>query len=183
RAALVRRLDDKLAADETEATLLAARAPPQSVEGLTRIAKAARVGREKLAQGAPLRPAAAGEASPALVPLAADEIRSFRTNLTLLDGLLADGLAVADAQNELDRAEAYRKTAWTLAAAVRSAAADSAPDRAAELSDHLTAVVENGFAPTLASARVQTHPQSPGYAELTRVHKLARRDLDEVQLA
>ena len=183
RAALVRRLDDKLAADEAEATELAGRAPPQSVEGLTRIARAARSGREALAKGAPLRPAAPGVSSPAVTPLAADEIRSFRTNLTLLDGLLADGLAVADAQNELDRAEAYRKTAWTLAAAVRTAAADQVPDRAAELTDHLTVVVESGLAPTLANARLQTHPQSPGYADLVRVHKLTRQDLAEARLA
>lgn len=183
RAALVRRLDDKLAADEAEAAELAGRAPPPSVEGLTRIAKAARAGREALAKGAPLRPASAGTSSPAIVPLAADEIRSFRTNLTLLDGLLADGLAVADAQNELDRAGAYRKTAWTLAAAVRAAAAEQTPDRAAELTDHLTAVVESGLAPTLANARLQTHPQSPGYADLMRVHKLTRQDLAEARLA
>ena len=185
RAALVRRLDDKLAADEAEATVLAAHAPPQSIEGLTRIAKAARAGREALASGAPVRPASPGESSPALVPLAADEIRLFRANLTLLDGLLADGLAVAAAQNDLDRAEAYRKTAWTLAAAVRAAAADPVPglDRVAELSDHLSAVVEHGLAPTLATARRQTHPGSPGYTEFLRVHTLARQDLADTQLA
>lgn len=185
RAALVRRLDDKLAADEAEAAGLIAHAPPQSIEGLTRIAKAARAGREALTPGGAARPVPAGEPAPALAPLAADEIRLFRTNLSLLDGLLADGLAVADAQNDLDRAEAYRKTAWTLAAAVRTAAADQVPglDRVAELSDHLSAVIDQGVVPTLQSARLQTHPGSPGYAELQRVHKLARQDLLETQRA
>jgi hypothetical protein len=85
----------------------------------------------------------------------------------------------------LERAERCRKATSTLGAELRTVAADSSanPDRVAELSEHLTTVVRDGLAPTLAEARGQHRPGSPGYEKLKKVYTEARAELEQTRNA
>jgi hypothetical protein len=116
----------------------------------------------------------------ATAPQTADHVRLLALNNTLLDSLLDRALDVSNAGNALERAERCRKATATLGSELRTVAADPAadPDRVAELSDHLTAVVRDGLAPTLAEARGQHHPGSPGYERLKKVYADAKAELE-----
>ena len=118
-------------------------------------------------------------------PIAAEQLQLFRKNQALLDDLLDSGLRLATAGNEVDRAAECQKTARRLVAELKQTTADPAadPDRVAELADHLTTLVTEGLAPTLAAARTRTTPASPDYQTLKQVHADARADLDAAQTA
>ncbi len=118
-------------------------------------------------------------------PQTADHLRLLATNRTLLDSMLDRALDLSDAGNPLERAERCRKATATLGAELRTAAADPAadPDRVAELSEHLSAVVRDGLAPTLAEARGQIHPGSPDYPRLKKVYEESKAELDRTRTA
>jgi hypothetical protein len=118
-------------------------------------------------------------------PIAAEQLQLFRKNQSLLDDLLAGGLRLAKAGNEVDRAAECQKTARRLVAELRQTTADPAadPDRVAELTDHLTTLVSDGLAETLRAARTRTTPASPDYQTLKQVLADARADLDAAQQA
>jgi hypothetical protein len=123
--------------------------------------------------------------SPNPGPTAAEQLQLFRKNQSLLGDLLDGGLRLAKAGNEVDRAAECQKTARRLVAELKQTTSDPTadPDRVAELADHLTTLVTDGLAPTLAVARSRTTPASPDYQALKQVHADARADLEAAQNA
>jgi hypothetical protein len=115
----------------------------------------------------------------------ADHLRLLETNLTLLERLTDRGLEISNAGNPLERAEGCRKAAATLGAELRQAADDPTtdPDRVVELSEHLTTLVRDGLAPTLAKARDEIRPGSPEYDRLKKVHADAKAELERTRQA
>lgn len=116
-------------------------------------------------------------------PSPAEQLRLMQANRPLLDALLEASLKVSEANSPLLRADACRTAVATLGSALRDASADqdANPDRVIELSDHLTIVVTEGLAPTLAQARQTIPPGSPDFERLKTVQAELRQDLDAIQ--
>ena len=115
--------------------------------------------------------------------LAADRLRLLHANRDLLEDLLDRGLKLDAASTQLDRADQCRLALGTLTDALNRATEEPAvdADRVAELTDHLTELVQSGLAPTLAAARAKVQARSPGKEQLTRIETAATTDLTAVQ--
>lgn len=113
----------------------------------------------------------------------ADQVKLLKANRILIGNLVDDGLSLANAGNETQRAEACRGTALSLANALKSAARDEDPDRVAELAGLMTAVIRDGLVPNLEVATRTVQPNSPQAVQLAEVKKNAARDLDDVVAA
>ena len=135
-----------------------------------------------LAAGTLLTLWAGAQSSPPPV-LAADRLRLLHANRGLLEDLLDRGLKLGDASGKLDRAEECRLALGTLTDALNRATEEPAidADRVAELTDHLTELVQSGLAPTLAEARAKVNIGSPGKEQLDRIVAAATTDLTAVQ--
>ncbi len=135
-----------------------------------------------LAAGTLLTLWAGAQTSPAPV-LAADRLRLLHANRSLLEDLLDRGVKLGDAAGPLDRADQCRLALGTLTDAMNRATEEPAvdADRVAELTDHLTELVQSGLTPTLAVARARTEAGSPGKAQLAKIAAAATTDLTAVQ--
>lgn len=85
-------------------------------------------------------------------PSPADRVKNFKANRTLVDNLVSDGIALADAEDALARAVACRRTTAVLAEYVGGAAREQNADRVAELADLMGLVVRDGLIPNLDEA-------------------------------
>lgn len=113
---------------------------------------------------------------------AAEQLHLFQANRPLLEEILDHGLKLSQADTHADRAEECRRTTRTISLALRWEAENAAdPGRVAELSDHLTRMVRDGLAPTLADGLRAVPPQSPDFDRLTRVRDLAGREVWAVE--
>jgi hypothetical protein len=83
------------------------------------------------------------------------------------------GLALADRQTALDRADECQRIVARLGREVEDAARRGDEDRLAEVSDHLGSVAADGLAPNLADARAGISPKSADYKRLQEVHQQA----------
>jgi hypothetical protein len=119
------------------------------------------------------------------VPLsAADKIKLFKSNRTLIDNLVGHGLDLSAADDPLKRAEECRKTAVTLGNYVERAATDDKnPDRVAELAGLMGDVVRDGLAPNLEEAERTFTPESPGGKRVKELQGIAATDIDNVRAA
>jgi hypothetical protein len=101
-------------------------------------------------------------------PLVDQQLKQLEENRLLLDQLIDHGLNLSSAEkggNSLARAEECRLAAATLAAALKAAPAND-PERVAELSDHIAAVVRDGLVPNLTQAGKDIPPGSRDYERL-----------------
>ncbi|MBY0514119.1 MAG: hypothetical protein K2P78_09440 [Gemmataceae bacterium] len=115
-------------------------------------------------------------------PLPVDvQLRMHRENRVLLNDMVRQGLALAEKDDPVGRAEECERTVRALAAALRRAAEAQNADRAAELGDHLDAVVRDGLIPNIDEANRTVDPASPEYARLTAVRARAAGGLDELR--
>src|SRR5262249_35033697 len=96
--------------------------------------------------------------APPLSP--ADRVKNFKTNRTLVENLVNDGVALADAEDALARAAACRKTTAVLRESGSAAAKDQNPDGVAELADLMTVGVRDGLVPNLDEADRTIPPHS-----------------------
>jgi len=115
--------------------------------------------------------------------LAADRLRLLHANRGLLEDLLDRGVKLGEASGKLDRADECRKALGTLTDALNRATEEPAfdADRVAELTDHLTELVQSGLVPTLAEARARVRAGSPGAEQLAKIETAATTDLTAVQ--
>lgn len=102
---------------------------------------------------------------------ASEEAELLKLNRTLLEGMLDDGVKVADAGTRLERAAACRRAADRLAAELAQAARLENADRVSEIGDHLTALLTDGFLPPFAAARSEIQPDSPEFGRLQELHR------------
>lgn len=109
------------------------------------------------------------------------QLRLHRENRVLLGDLVRQGLALADKDDAVGRAEECEKTVRTLGIALRRAAENQNADRAAELGDHLEAVVREGLLPNIDEAARTIDPSSPEWARLKTVRERAVSGLDDLR--
>jgi hypothetical protein len=102
---------------------------------------------------------------------AAEEADLLNQNRQLLEGMLDDGILVADAGTPLERAAACRRAADRLAAELAQAARLDNADRVSEIGDHLTALLADGFLPPFAAARAEIRAGSPEFGRLQELHR------------
>ena len=106
------------------------------------------------------------------------QLKQLEANRLLLDQLIDHGLNLSSPEkggSSLARAEECRLAAVTLAAALKAAPAND-PERVAELSDHVAAVVRDGLLPNLTDAHINVG--SPEQRKrLEDISRGAREDL------
>jgi len=113
----------------------------------------------------------------------ADQVKLLKMNRILIGNLIDDSLALANAGNETERAVACRKTARSLANALKAAAHDEDADRVTELAELMARVMRDGLMPNLDAATRLVQPNSPQAAQLAEVKKSALGDLDDIAAA
>jgi hypothetical protein len=113
------------------------------------------------------------------------QLKQFEANRLLLDQLIDHGLDLSSVErggNSLVRAEECREAAATLAAALKAARPDD-PERVAELSDHVAAVVRDGLVPNLAQAGKDIKPGSQDYERLKILSSRSSEDVAALLVA
>lgn len=110
-------------------------------------------------------------------PSAGESLRILEQNRDLYEDMTRHGLAFADRNTALDRADECQRMVARLGREVEDAARRSDPDRLAEVSDHLLAVTTDGLAPNLSDARRDIRPPSEDYERLQAVHRAAFNNL------
>ncbi len=101
-----------------------------------------------------LVPAVVAE-DPPRQPSVAEQARQFQRNRELIQMLVQEGLRLASEEDPLKRAEVCNAVAECLANAIRQAAENREKARVAELGQHLHALLEQGVAANLNTARAQ----------------------------
>jgi hypothetical protein len=107
------------------------------------------------------------------------QLTQFEANRLLLNQLIDHGLNLSSDETSgspLARAEECRLAAAHLAAALQ-AAPGSDPERVAELSDVIVAVVRDGLVPNLTQAGEDIKPGSQEYEKLTKLSERSSRDV------
>lgn len=126
----------------------------------------------------------AGAQGPSPSLSAADKMKLFKSNRTLIENLVNHGIDLSGADDPLKRAEECRKTAVTLANYLeRAAKEDQNPDRVAELAGLMGEVVGEGLAPNLDEAKRTFPPQSPQARRIRELNEAVAVDLDGVRTA
>jgi hypothetical protein len=115
-------------------------------------------------------------------PLSAeDKLRLLKTNGTLIDELVRDGVEMSKPGTQVQRVERCRQTSLPLVNAIRDAAKVEDAERVAELTNLFGAFVRDGLAPTLADAKRNVPPQSPDAVKLHELQGSAVKDLNELR--
>jgi hypothetical protein len=102
-----------------------------------------------------------------------ERARQFQRNRDLIQTLVHGSLRLATEDDPLKRAEQCNGLAEQLAAAIRQAAECRDTTRVVELGQHLHALLEQGIAANLRTARKQIPPGSTLEKQLERVRKQA----------
>jgi hypothetical protein len=121
----------------------------------------------------------AGAQGPAPGITAAERLKMLQTNRMLIENIVDHGLDMAGADTPLKRADVCRRTARTLANAVRQAADDQNTNRVTELCEHLDSVMRDALAPNLEKAKQDVRPGSPDESELKKLRASTLTDFDE----
>jgi hypothetical protein len=122
----------------------------------------------------------AGAQNPAAPLAAEDQVKLFKSNRLLIEGLVTQSITLAGKDRPLDRADECRKTAAILAGSLGRAAEDQDPDRVLELAGLLKEVVREGLVPNLNQAQTEITAGDPQEARLKSVREGTSRDLDEL---
>ncbi|HET6575469.1 MAG TPA: hypothetical protein VFG68_17835 [Fimbriiglobus sp.] len=112
-------------------------------------------------------------------PLVDRRLKQLEGNRLLLEQFIDHGLNLSSAEkggNSLVRAEECRQAAVHLANALKAAPADD-PERVAELSDYVAAVVRDGLVPNLTRASQDIPPGSNEYKRLGELSQLSSQDI------
>lgn len=127
--------------------------------------------------------AACASGQPSAGPTAAEQLRLFTKNRDLLEGLVEHTVALANADTPVAKVRACHASARDVGRALKDAADRDDADRIAELSEHLTAVIRHGLAPTIGAARDVIPAGTPAAKELQEVSALAADDAKAFELA
>lgn len=124
----------------------------------------------------------AGAQGPTPPLTAADKMKLFKSNRTLIENLVNHGIDLSAAGDPLKRAEECRKTAVTLANYLeRAAKEDQSPDRVVELAGLMGEVVREGLAPNLDEAERTIPVESPQGKRVKELQNIVAADLDNVR--
>jgi len=123
----------------------------------------------------------AGAQGPPAGITAAERLKMLQTNRMLIENIVDHGLDLAGADTPLKRADVCRRTARTLANAVRQAADDQNTSRVTELCEHLDSVMREALEPNLKKAAADVRPGSPDESELKKLRERALLDFDDLR--
>lgn len=112
---------------------------------------------------------------PAPAPSDAERAQLFQRDRALIQVLVRGGLRLAAEEDALGRAGSCADVAEQLAAEIRQAADSRQGDRAAELGDHLRALLDDGVSLNLNGARSIIPPGSADEKKLHAVHERAKK--------
>ncbi len=124
----------------------------------------------------------AGAQGTASLP-AATQVKQFKNNRLLIEDLVGRGIAMANADSHLRRAEVSHQTAQTLANYLSRAADDQDPDRVAELATLFGEVIRDGLMPNLEQAKKTITPESPDGPKVKKIGEYAGSTMSEVRKA
>lgn len=110
--------------------------------------------------------AAAARADKPAGPTPQDEARAFKRNRDLIQVVVDESLALADASKPMERARSCGQVARKLAEAAQKAADDRESARVAELGEHLRNQMQRGVADNLKAAAAD--PDVPSASNLNR---------------
>jgi hypothetical protein len=112
---------------------------------------------------------------------AEDKVRLFRENVTLIESLVNDGVALSAADTPVKRAEHSRSAARALVNAIAQAAGADDADRVAELAGLFRVIARDGVVPVLNDAKRVVSPESPDGKRLRELREQAARDVSDVK--
>ena len=113
----------------------------------------------------------------------AEQLNMLRADRVLLGSLVEDGLGLANANTPLEKADASRRTARSLADAIGRAVSDQDAARVAELGGHFETIIRDALAPNLDEAKRLIPDDSPEAAKLKDLQRKSIDDLDAVRSA
>jgi hypothetical protein len=115
-------------------------------------------------------------------PLSAeDKLRLLKTNSTLIDELVRDGVEMSKAGQPVDRAYNCRQASRALVNAIRDAATAEDAERVAVLMGLYRELVRDGLVPTLEEAKVGITPNSPADVQLKGVRGQYATDVSDLR--
>lgn len=127
--------------------------------------------------------AAVGSGQPAAGPLAGEQLHLFQSNRELLENLIEHSVELANADTPVAKVRACHEATKDLGRALKEAADRDDADRVAELSDHLTAVIRHGLAPTVTDARGVIPVGTPPFQQLQDLTAQAAADAERYELS
>lgn len=116
-------------------------------------------------------------------PLAAEQLKMFRSNRELLENLVEHGVELANADTPVAKVKACRESAKDLGRALKDAVDRDDADRVAELGDHLAAVIRHGLLPTIDEARTTIPVGTDAAKDLADQTDLATQDARRFELS
>jgi hypothetical protein len=125
----------------------------------------------------------AGAQHPAPPLSAEDRLRLLKTNATLIDNLVREGVELSKAGLPEDRAARCRGASLALANEIREAARAENAERVVELTGLFHNLVRDGLVPTINDGLKSVPPQSPSAVKLREVRGLAVSDVTNVKSA
>lgn len=108
------------------------------------------------------------------------QVKQFKANRDLIQNLVDHGINLSNADNPLQRAEACRQTARTLANSLERAADEGDAERVAEFATLFAQVVREGLVPNFNEAKKSIDPKSPDAERLSKVNDRVRSDIEGV---
>jgi hypothetical protein len=113
---------------------------------------------------------------------AGERLKQLQANRTLVEKMVASGLALSTANDSVSRAAACRTAMGELALALDGAIDGKDPSRIAELGDHLTVLVSDGLIPAIADSH-DVPAGSADEARLKEIHKQVSDEMARLELA
>ena len=109
------------------------------------------------------------------------QVKQFKNNRILIENLVDHGIDLSNADNPLQRADACRQTARTLANYLERAADEGDAERVAEFAGLFTQIIRDGLIPNLNESKRIIAPESPDAKRLRTVNQQAREDLNAIR--
>jgi hypothetical protein len=117
-------------------------------------------------------------------PLSAeDKLRLLKTNSTLIDELVRDGVGMSRAQDPADRVVRCREASLSLVNAIQKATTTEDAERVAELTGLFHELLRDGLVPALEDAKRGVTPESPAGRKLREVRENSSRNVADLKTA
>jgi hypothetical protein len=121
-----------------------------------------------------------GAQDPRTGPSARQRAELLQRNYGVAERLVDGSLALAKTSSSLDRSTSYDEIIRTLEKEIKEAAQAGDAERVAELTDHLSRLMNEGLLPNLQKARQVISANSPDEKSLFDLRDLARRMTVEI---
>jgi len=121
-----------------------------------------------------------GAQDPRTGPNVQERAKLLQRNYGVAEQLVKSSLTLAKTSSSLDRSTSYDEIIRTLEKEIKEAAQAGDAERVAELTDHLSRLMNEGLLPNLQKARQVISANSPDEKSLFDLRDLARRMTEEI---